>query len=377
VKRHTGTIVLVLLAVALGVYLWLDKGAITGSEKKARENDVFVAWRREDLSRLELEQGASKMVLVRANDEWRMAAPIEGPVDAALVDRLLGTLEFATVVRKVSGDVEGFDRPRARGAIVMGPITYRFELGPAAPTPEGASYFRFVGEKPIVVTKELAQDLLKGADAFRTRTLVPYLSLDLARLEVFGRANAFTLERLGPAREGGIDDRRFVVKDTGLRASRDRLDRVWRAFAEMRAEAFLSDADADKALGTPELTITMTPKDGRPAGVLVVGGACPGHGDDVVVVRRAPARAAACAPKGVAEALSVSQHSLVDTRLFSLHDDEIEAVRIEASPTGAVLDLARKGNGWHERAPADRDLPSGEAEAALALVSSLTRARRR
>jgi hypothetical protein len=374
VKRYASTIVLVLVAIVLGVYLWLDKGSVSNTEKKMRENDVFTAWRREDLSRVDLEHEKDKTTLVRENDEWRMSAPIAGAVDAALVDRFLGTLEFATVVRKVSGDVAGFDRPRARGAIVMGAVTYRFELGPDAPSPEGASYFRFVGEKPIVVGKELAEALMKGPDAFRARTLVPYLSLDLAKLEVFGRANAFTLERLGPAKDAGIDDRPFVVKDLGLRASRDRLDKVWRAFAEMRAEAFLADADADKALGESVVTITMTPKGGRPAGILVVGGKCPSQADDVVVVRRAPERASACAPKGVVDALSVSQRSLVDTQLFSLHDDEIEALRIEASPTGAVLDLARKGGGWHERAPVDRDLPADEAEAATALVSSLARA---
>jgi hypothetical protein len=70
----------------------------------------------------------------------------------------------------------------------------------------------------------------------------------------------------------------------------------------------------------------------------------------------------------------VSQHSLVDTRLFSLHDDEIEALRIEASPTGAVLDIARSGGGWHERAPTARDLPAEEAEAATTLVASIARA---
>jgi hypothetical protein len=175
------------------------------------------------------------------------------------------------VIRRVGGTevVPGFDSPRAHGSIAMGSVSYEFSLGPEAKTPEGAAFFRSSGvDGTVVVSKELATDLMKGADAFRTRTLVPYLSLDLARLEVSGRANAFVLERKG-------DGRSFILKDRGLRASRERLDRVWGAFAEMRAEAFVSDADAEKAVAEPQIRVTMI--EGRPniARQLVVGGPAP------------------------------------------------------------------------------------------------------
>jgi hypothetical protein len=367
-QPYATSIALVLAACGLVVYAWRDRGTVSETERTMRQNNVFPAWRREDVTRIEIEHGREKVVLVRAKDDWRMTSPREENVDAALVDRFVGTLEFATVVRKVGAEsVPGFDAPRARGTIVMGAVTYRLELGPDAPTPAGAAYFRMQGERPIVVTRELASDLMKGADAFRTRTLVPYLSLDLAKLEVRGRANSFTVERK--------DARTFVLSDLGLRASRERLDRVWRAFGEMRAEVFVSEADAAKAMETPAVTVVMTPKDGRPPGELVVGGACPGHAEDVVVVRRAPLPVtAACAPNGVLGGLEQTARALVDERLFSLHDDEIEAARLEASPTGAILDLARKGGGFRERAPEGRDLSPEESESAAALVARLAKA---
>ncbi len=364
---------LLLAACGLGVYSWLDRESVSVTERTRRENNVFVAWRREALARVELEHGAEKLVLARTLDDsgdasWRMLSPRDEDVDAALVDRFLGTLEFATTVRKVGPNpVAGFDTPRARGTIAMGAITYRFALGPPAPTPEGAAYFRLEGEDPIVVSKELATDLMKGADAFRTRTIVPYLSLDLLKLEVRGKTSAFTLTR-------EKNERSFRIPSRGLRASRDRLDRVWKALAEMRAEAFLPDAEAEKTIVSPEFSIVMTPKDGRPRGEIVVGGPCPGHPNDVVVVRRLPTPTAACAPKGVLEGLGATEASLVDTRLFSLHEDEIEEARLEASPAGAVLDVARKANGWRELAPESRDLSSSESEAATALARDLARA---
>ncbi len=368
-RQHATSLLLVLAACGLGAYAWIDRGSVSVGEKSRRDRNVFVAWRREDLTRITLAHGKDEVVLLRAtkgDGMWRMTAPRDGEVDAALVDRFLSTLEFATVVRKASGPVPGFDTPRARGTIEMGAVRYEFALGPEAPTPPGAAYFRMNGGDPVVVGKELAVDLMKGVDAFRTRTLVPYLSLDLARLEVHGRASSLVLERKG-------NERAFVLPERGLRASRERLDKLWRAFAEMRAEAFVSDDVAEAAAKEPVLRITMTPKDGRPAGELLVGGPCPGQPNDVVVIQRAPNKSAACAPKGILEGLSVTAGWLVDTRLFSLHEDEIEEARLESSPTGAALDVARKGSGFRELAPETRDLNEGEADAAKVLVKDLAR----
>lgn len=366
-RKHATSLALVLAACGLGAYAWMDRGSVSVGERGRRERNVFVAWRREDLTRISLAHGQDEVVLVRdkaGDGMWRMTAPRDGEVDAALVDRFLGTLEFATVVRKALGQQAGFDTPRARGTIEMGAVRYEFALGAAAPQPEGAAYLRMKGEEPIVVGKELALGLMQGVDAFRTRTLVPYLSLDLARLEVHGRLSGFTLERAGTSRA-------FVLPERGLRASRERLDKVWRAFADMRAESFVPDAEAEKAVADPELRITMTPKDGRPKGQLLVGGPCPGQPNAVVVVQRAPVKTAGCAPKSVLEGLGVGEGWLLDTRLFALHEDEIEEARLEALPGGAVLDVARKGHGFRELSPGQRDLGEPESDAALLLVRAL------
>jgi hypothetical protein len=369
-KKHATSLVLLVAAAGLGVYAWLDRSSVSVDEHARRDRNVFTAWRKDELTRISLTHDKDQIVLVRAipgDGMWKMTAPWEGEVDAAIVDRFLSTLEFATVVRKVEGQVPGFDTPRAKGTLEMGAVKYEFALGPIAPTPEGAAYFRMNGASPIVVGKELATDLMKGPDAFRTRTLVPYLSLDLAKLEVRGRANSFTVERKGT-------ERTFLLPERGLRASRERLDKVWRAFAEMRAEAFVTDADAEKAVAEPLVRITMTPKDGRPRGELLVGGPCPGQPNDLVVVQRSPTKTAACAPKGILDGLTVTEGWLTDTRLFALHDDEIEEARLQASPTGAVLDIARKGMGFRELAPQQRDLSEGESDAAGVLVKALAAA---
>jgi len=370
VKKHATTLFLLLAAVVLGVWLWIDKDKVSEGERKRRETNVFVAWRKEDLSRVEIVQKEETIILERdakAESSWRMWSPREERADQAAVEHLVTAMEFANIVRKPSEGTElGLDpeHARATGSVTMGGLILRFTLGAPSPRPEGSSYFRLEDEAPIVISKELTDTLLKSSDAYRDRTVVPYLSLDLASMSVKHADGGFALERL--------DERSFKVGDLGVLASRDGLESVWSALAEMRAESFPKEADVDRLTQNPQLTLLMKPKDGRADAVLVAGDACPGHPDDVVILRKEPTRIAACAPKGAIASLKVTPASLVDHRPFSFHVDEIEELQIGGiTRTPIDIDIARKGMGFHERTTQDRDLRPEEADAANELISRL------
>lgn len=383
-KKHGVTILLLLLAVGLGAWLFLDRESVTESERKKRENNVFVAWRREELKRIVIGHDNETITLERdvapgKEAPWRMKSPREERVDTAAVERLLTTLEFATVQRKVgeSPATLGLDAPRAHGEVQMGGIVVKFVLGASSPRPEGSAYLKVDDHAPVVVAKELVTALLAPADTYRDRTVVPYLSIDLAKLELRHANGGVTIER--------HDDRSFKVAGRGTLASRNGVDRIWSALAEMRAETFPKDADADRLTSSPKLTMIMTPREaGKPTGELVVGDACPGQPNDVVVLRKAPTRVAACAPKSALEALLLEPDALVDKHLFSVKFDEIEELRLEllggAADAGGedgggrprAIEVARKGTGFRLREPADRDLDAGEADAMTELLGRLT-----
>jgi len=75
------------------------------------------------------------------------------------------------------------------------------------------------------------------------------------------------------------------------------------------------------------------------------------------------------------DALTFAPETLVDRAPFFAHADEMEEVRLEtvdaASPR---IDIARRGTGWHERSPEDRDLVSDEVDSANALTLALASA---
>ncbi|MCA9585221.1 MAG: DUF4340 domain-containing protein [Myxococcales bacterium] len=377
-KKHAVTILLLVIAAGLAVFLWRDRDRVTDGERARREGSVFGAWRGEQLSRVELTLTDESIVLERdlAKDSpWRMVSPRKEPADQASVERLLIALEFAQEARKATPGPElGLDAPRARGTLTMGGLVIRFALGAPSPRPEGSAYMQVDGQAPVVVSKDFAETLLQASDAYRDRTVVPYLSLDLARFESRPKGlPGFTLEH--------TEARSFRVVGSGVRASRAALDRVWGSLAEMRAEQFPKDVDAEKLLGEPEVVLVMTPKDGsKPTAELALGGSCPGHPAEIVVVRRRPSPLVACAPRTVLPGFRMGADVLVDRGAFTFHADEIEELRLErlhgpdAGAAPRVIEIARRGTGFHLREPDDRDLSTEESDAANDLVAALVEA---
>jgi len=227
---------------------------------------------------------------------------------------------------------------------------------------------RIDGEGTFVVDRALKVQLLRGADAYRDRTLLAYGASGIARVEVRSAGSSFALEREGAT---------FRVAGKGLRASRAAVDRVMAALANGRAESFVDDAAADRSTATPAFTIAVTPRDAAKERVeLRIGGECPGQPADVVIVRTAPTRISACTARALVEALGTTAAALVDASPFFAHADEMEELRIEPlGREGPRVEASRRGMGWHERSPEDRELTSDETDSANVLALALAQAR--
>jgi hypothetical protein len=365
-------VALVVLAASAAAYAYLvDRSTVSDADRASRRDDVFPSFRIDEVRRVELVTRSEVLVLERESDAgvWAMASPRQETAEPAAVDVLLREMELATRVREVPPtEAPGLDAPRVRGRVAVGSLEYHFSLGADAPRPDGAAYMQVDGEGAFVVGRSLKVQLLRTADAYRDRALVPYSAGEIGRLEARAADGELVLQRQGTAFRLGSAE--------GLRASRAAVDRVFAALADARAEGFLDEAAAERAVVDSSLTMTITPRDTRrPRVRLLVGGACPGRADDVIVVRTEPTRVSACVAAGSVNALRVTADALVDKAPLFAHADEIEEVRLEAlGATGPRVDLARRGTGWHERAPEDRDLGTEEADSATSLVTALAEA---
>ena len=127
---------------------------------------VFVAWRRPELTQITIVHEGETIVLRREGTDgvWRMTSPREERVDPMAVERLLTTLEFATVARKVTeGAALGLEAPRATGSVKMGSLEVPFALGAPAPRPEGSSYFKAGNDAAVVAIRAAEHILSSGA----------------------------------------------------------------------------------------------------------------------------------------------------------------------------------------------------------------------
>ncbi|HEX8792001.1 MAG TPA: DUF4340 domain-containing protein [Polyangiaceae bacterium] len=372
-------IVLVVLATGAVAYAWfIDRGSVSDAERASRRSDVFPSFHVEDVTHVELVHGDEKLVLDRDRDagggsSWSMTSPRQEHADAGAVDALLRELTNATRLRDVSDrDAVGLDEPRVHGVVRVGALEWRFVLGADAPRPEGAAYMRLEGEGTFVVQRSVKVQLLRGADAYRSRALFPFGANDIRRVHVATAPDgAFTLERQHPGAPS------FRVVEDGVRASRETTDRVLTALDEARAESFVDDATADRELARTVFAVTVEPFDeARPRVELKIAGSCPGQPADDLLVETAPVRISACVARTLADALRNGKTALDDASPFFARADEMEELRLEAvGPPGPRVDIARKGAGWHERAPEDRELSSDEVDAANAIALALASAR--
>jgi hypothetical protein len=374
-RALTPTVLAILAASAAAYAYFVDRSTVSDTDRAARRAEVFPSFRVEDVVRIELVHGAESLVLDRSADAgeselWTMTAPRPEHADAAAVDVLLRDLERAARVRGVDPrDAVGFDAPRMRGSVRVGQLTYTFALGGDARVPEGGAYLRVDGEGTFVIGRALKVQLLRRADAYRDRAIVPYGASTVARLEV----QRGPLERVVLERHGAT----FRIGGRGVRAARSEVDRLLLALADARADTFPDDDDADRATAQPALRVLVTPRDGAGGAPveLRIGHDCPEQPEDVILVRRAPTRLAACVPKTLDQALATGA-ALADTSPLFAHADEIEELRLQRlGPGGAVVDVARRGSGWHERAPADRELGPSESVSVNALALALAQAR--
>jgi hypothetical protein len=371
VKRLVPSLVLMVIAgLAVAYLLLVERRRPSDAERALRAQSVLPVFRPDELTRVVLDRPGDQLVLARAagSAAWSLTSPDVGPADAAAVETLLGVLAAASIVRPVSRETPaaalGEERARLELTFASGTVTKLSLRGPAS-TPAGAAYAMREDGSVVVAGAELATELLLPSDRLRDRVMAPYPLTRLAHFLEIAPGRRLELSR------NGTDT--FRLAD-GRRAARAATDAMAVGLADLRVERFLAPDDAAaralaaSAVRTIELSPT-SPAQGRAASTLRFGGACPGHDDETVAARDLPTPFVGCVATGALAALLPDEGALVERHLFQAKSDEVSSLLLRTP--GAQLDLARKGAGWHERAPADRDLDPGESDAATALLEAL------
>jgi hypothetical protein len=354
-------IVLAVVALGLVIAVVVTQGRVTTGEREARENNLLSAFREDEITKLRIE-GPSPVVLERSKADdagettWRITSPVQEEAEAYAMDKLLGSLEFATFTRRIKPEevdraAFGLDAPKWTLHVEMGSMRFALRLGKESPSPQGSHYLEVVAEGAPgsgvgVVSRDLVTELEVDAGELRGRQMMPYLSKALAKIVLEGKGGTRRVARKG-------ERWYFDGMESGRRVERESFDVMLLQFARTKAEHFIDLAAAKQALGaagTEKVRITMIPTDAKsPHGIVEVGGKCPKTPNDVVAVRIQPDPLAACVPSSVMAGLTLPASDLVDESLFSLNRDEIESLTVTRGKE--KLDLARKDTALVLRAP--------------------------
>jgi hypothetical protein len=382
-RRHAVTVVLVALALVAGVLVLVwDKGNITTDEADKRKNNLFDAWRSDDVTEVRITAQGRTGTLRRktgAAGEHTWDVEIDGnrhPAEEQLVADYLGRLEFAEskqgrrrlAPEAVDRSAFKLDAPTVTVSVKMAALQYQLVVGGPAAT--GGVYVEVVGKGVSEVTQELASALDVAPDSFRSRKIVPYSSVDLTALKIEGDGGARSFERAPWSGGRGAGFRWAAgTPHAGRRVDARAFDKVLVALGQLQATRFLSQAPGEAG---PRVTLILQPKTG-PAAVIAIGGACPDDPDSVVVVRREPDAVVACTPAAGLATLSTPADAFVDRRVVGAESDEVTEVKMDAGDR--KLELSRAGAGWHMRAPADRQVTPDEGRGFLDALLGVEAAR--
>ncbi len=380
--HHKSTIALVALAVILtGVVLW-DRDNIGTVEADQRTENIIEVWRPDDLSKIEFTVGTRSLQLVKKRDD-------EGQLDWVLFEGdkrldgdplemtdLAASLELAMFYRQVEDLDEGqlgLGTPRATYAVHMGKLSYTLRIGGDAPSPKGGAYVQVQGgtrgRVSYVITRPTLEEFLTDPSELLNKRLASLMSPSVQSYKVSSGAGTYELRR---GKWGGWTSGAFTLRQDGaplVRASRYQLDLLFSFIGRIQAKRFVPITSKDP---DDPVSIVITPiEPGEPTVRLVVGTRADANcrEGEAYAIRREPNPLAGCIPANVLEALRVSPAELRDRRVVGTAKGAITELKLEQGDT--IVDLARKGGGWHMRRPTEG---VAEPEPTDQLVDALIRA---
>lgn len=376
-KRQLG-INWVLVVAALGslIAVFVTRDRVTSGELMRREQNLLQVFEESAVSRIVFEANTGRFALARnaaaGPEEFAIVEPIEERAKVEKVSSLLGSLRFASFLRRVDeaqGTAFGLERPRWVLHVDHGNVHYRLRLGGQAPSPPGSSYLEVTGEnvsaKGVFVVRDgLVDELTLKLDEFRSHELAAIGQSSLAELGFQGGAIGQWKVKQDAGRW------RFADASAAL-VDRDRIERFFTQLARLKLETFLDLSAAHAALGSQPWQLVLVPKEARLASVQIeIGGPCPNQPQWLVAVRSQGTSSAGCVSKEIAEELKIDPDALKERHLFSLRHDEVESV--ELTRAEGKLAFARSESGFRMTAPTEGNVETEIAEQLLKDWLSLT-----
>ena len=255
---------------------------------------------RDKVDGIEVQSPAGTLRFAKAQDAWRIAAPLDARADYGAVEGLLGRVasgQMKSIVEAETGDLAkyGLATPQYTVGLTAGSARSTLLVGQASP--DGQVYAKD-GSRPMVFTVEstLLDELKKGAGEFRFKDLFEFRTFSGSRFEVTraGTTVVFEKEKWKDADAPGKWVQAQPRKDVDEGKVIDVLSRL----SNLRAESFVDALPA----GTIEAAqVKARSSEGKKEDVVTFHKA----GEDVYATRPGEPGAARVAPADFNDAVKL------------------------------------------------------------------------
>jgi hypothetical protein len=356
------TVILLVIAVALGVWIKFFESKQPNTAEAKRESGKVINFDREKLTGIVIRNGDDRIELQRQNGTWRLTAPVKDQADAAAVDSLISDIEFwrkdaVIPAREFTGEKGklseyGLAQPKLRMQLLGLQGSPEVLFGKDAAL-EGQMYIRFATSKDVMIASQnVRTDISKKPDEFRDRKLTDITTAQVTRVVIKTQAGEIELAKK--------NDHWEITRPLQARGDDQKIGDLLADVTNARIQEFIADDSGDLqgyGLSEPRGSLTIYVGDNKEGRTLQIGSAADKI-KDAIYARYLPRHGVYALPKKTEALLTVKPNDLRDRHLVRLDTNNLDRIHIEAAGQSPIV-LARKDQNWtiasRNNAPANNE----------------------
>lgn len=343
------TLILLVLAIALGVWIKYFEIKRPGTAEAQRQAGNVVNFDREDLEGIAIQNGDDRIELRRQQGKWRLIEPVKDQADGAAVDNLISDIDGWLKDGTVPANEVATEKGRLNEYGLVQPKLRMRLIGPNAPPEiffgkdaalEGKMYVRLADSKDVFIAAQTVRtDISKKPDDFRDRKLTDLTTAQVTRAVLKSPAGEIELAKKNEHWE--------IVKPLQARGDDQKIGDLLAQITNANIQEFVADDRGDLhayGLSEPRGSITIYGADDKNGRALQLGTVAEKI-KDAIYARYLPRNGVYALPKKTEEMLNVRPNDLRDRHLARLDTNNLDRINIEAAGQPKIV-LARKDQSW-------------------------------
>src|SRR5256714_1156520 len=367
------TIMLLILAVAVGLYIKFYESKQQNSEEAKRQAGNVINCDRDTLEGIVIQNGDDRIELKKQNLKWRIEAPFKDQADGGAVQKLINDLDGwekfdsipASEIAKKTGllDEYGLSKGKMKLKLIGKDAPPEISFGNDAAL-QGTMYVR-AGDKGdvVIAAQSVRNDIAKKPEDFRDKKLTDLTTAQVMRALVKTAAGEMDLEKKA--------DHWEIVKPLRARGDDQKINDLLAQITTAQIQQFVAEDRGDLrpyGLAEPRGSVTLFAVDDKTGQTLQIGGV-PEKEKEQVYVRFTARNAVYTLPKKIEEILVLKPADLRDRHLVRIDTNILDRITIDAPGKGKTV-LARKDENWTIASRNNQPANSSEVNRMLDLLKA-------